>query len=124
MAVANARDNRVDVDLRAGSLDALDADVRFDVVVANLLTHTVLELAAPLVARVRPGGTLIASGIAAERATRVADALEAAGLRAPEVHLRDGWAVLVGRRTDPPTDRAADGDDRAGLAPDPHGGRG
>ena len=64
---------------------------------ANLLTPTLHTLADDLVARVRPGGLLVASGVASERAAGVATALAAAG--APAVRRRDddGWSVLVHR---------------------------
>ena len=105
VARANAVANNVDCDLHIGGVEAAGADETFDVVVANLLTHTVVSLADALVARVAPGGVLVASGIGEERAPRVADALTTAGLDAPTMEVRDGWAVLVGRRPGGGTDR-------------------
>lgn len=99
-AVEVARDNaaRNDVDLTTavGSADAGEGS--FDVVLANLVTDTIVALAPQLVARVRPGGALIASGIADERATRAVTALTTAGLDEPRVVSREGWTALVGRR--------------------------
>lgn len=96
VARANAGSNGVDVDLRVGSVGA--AHGTFDVVVANVLTHTILELAEPLVAAVAPGGHLVTSGIGAERAERVAAALGAAGLVEVTTRVRGDWAVVAGRR--------------------------
>jgi len=79
-----------------------------DVVVANILAGTLIELAPEIVAMLRPGGRLALSGILAERVDDVAAAysgsdLPATGLSAlqgairlsPPV-LRDGWALLHG----------------------------
>lgn len=99
LAVAAARDNAavnvVAVDVRAGSADAVAET--FDVVVANLDTATLAAVATELVARLRPGGTLIASGVSVERAEEAVAALLAAGL---PVTARPGreWVVAVGRR--------------------------
>ena len=95
VAAANARANAVEVDLRTGSIGT--AVGPFDVVVANVLTHTIIELAEQLVAAVAPGGHLVTSGIGAERAGRVVDALAAAGLAAPTVRTRGEWAIVAGR---------------------------
>ena len=66
-----------------------------DVVLANLLTPALRDLAAELVARVRPGGVLVASGVAPERAAGVIDALAAAGAAPVRRRDEDGWSVLV-----------------------------
>ncbi len=92
----NATRNAVTVDARVGSADLVED--AYDIVLANLVTDTVVALADTLVARVRPGGHLIASGIADERRQRVIDALVSAGLESPRIVDRDGWTALVGRR--------------------------
>jgi len=91
----NVAANGVEVDLREGSLEAVDGP--FDVVVANLDTDTHTALAPALVARVRLGGTLVASGVSLARRDEAAVAFERAGL---PVLVRAGreWVVLVGRR--------------------------
>ena len=94
----NAAANGVEV---AARLDSVAGATPADVVLANLLTPTLHALAAPLVAAVRPGGVLVASGVAVERATGVGEALQAAGGvpvgRADE----DGWSMLVHRVEEP-----------------------
>lgn len=96
VAAANAVDNDVTLDLSVGSVGDVDGD--FDVVVANMLTHTIIELAEPLVAAVRPGGHLVTSGIGAERADRVVAALTSAGLDEATTRVRGEWAIVAGRR--------------------------
>lgn len=95
VTVENAARNGLSLDARVGSAD-LD-DRTYDVVLANLVTDTVVALADDLVARVRPGGWLIASGIADDRRERAVDALTTAGLEAPTSVSRDGWTALRGR---------------------------
>lgn len=95
VAAANADANGVTLALAVGSVDAVTGP--YDVVVANVLTHTILDLADQLVAAVAPGGHLITSGIGAERAATVADALGREGLTGVHTTIRGEWAVVTGR---------------------------
>lgn len=95
VARSNAAANEVAVRLAVGSVDL--ALRPFDVVVANLLTQTVVDLAEPLVAALVPGGHLVTSGIGAPRAGVVADALQRAGLVGITTRARGDWAVVEGR---------------------------
>jgi ribosomal protein L11 methyltransferase len=83
----NAARNGVALHTAVGSADAIDGQA--DVVVANLVTDVVVDLAAQLVAATRT--TLIVSGIARERRGRALDALQSHGARTVEVRERDGW---------------------------------
>jgi ribosomal protein L11 methyltransferase len=100
LAVEAARDavgrNGVDVLVVEGSLDVAPGG-RFDVVLANLDTSTLAALATGLVARLRPGGTLIASGVSIEREREAVEAFSAAGLPVLSRRGRE-WVVLSGRR--------------------------
>lgn len=91
----NARRNGLDVRFATGSVE-MAADGAFDVVVANLTTTTIAELAVPLARRLAAGGTLIASGVSNERAAEAAEALSRAEL---DVAITAGteWAVLRGQ---------------------------
>ena len=100
---ANARANGVELAV----LDDLDAvDGRFDAVVANLVAHTIRDLAGALVERLDPGGELVLSGILAGQVEWVMDAFsEFPQCRfEPPVH-RDGWAMLQARRCPKPSNR-------------------
>lgn len=88
----NAAANGVEVVARLGSVTAAQPA---DVVLANLLTPTLHALAEPLVAAVRPGGVLVASGVAVERAAGVVDALRDAGAEPVGRTDEDGWTMLV-----------------------------
>lgn len=96
----NAARNGVSVTARVGSVPL--ATQRADVVVANLITEVIVDLALALVAATAPGGALIVSGIGAERQAEAASALGNAGLEPAEHHERDGWSLLVARRTGMP----------------------
>jgi|DewCreStandDraft_1066081.scaffolds.fasta_scaffold02108_11 ribosomal protein L11 methyltransferase len=70
----------------------------FDLVVANLTTRVILDLAAAMVETLVPEGWLVASGVLEERAALVAGALTAAGLRLGGWLVQDQWVALIGRR--------------------------
>lgn len=105
----NAARNGVTVEVRHGSVEALPR--RADIVVANLVTDVVAQLAGPLVRATTD--LLIASGITVERQDVAMGALAAAGLRIDERRERDGWIALVGHVA-ADDDGLADADD--GLA--------
>ena len=80
-------------------LDTLGPEIGvFDVVVANIIARVIGQLAPALVRATRPGGTLIASGIIAERRTEAEEPLRAAGLRDIRELVDGDWVTLVGRR--------------------------
>jgi ribosomal protein L11 methyltransferase len=79
-ALDNARDNGV-ADRFAANDDAPDADgAVHDVVVANILAGTLIELVRPITNAVAPGGELWLSGILADQERAVLDAYVGAGL--------------------------------------------
>jgi ribosomal protein L11 methyltransferase len=72
-----------------------------DIVVANLTADLHVALAAAEAALVAPGGVLIASGIVAAEAARVADVLRALGLAPSAPDTLDGWACIPACRPRP-----------------------
>lgn len=109
VAAHNCRVNGVEVVVAPGStallLDAL-ADPSgspklagpWDIVLANLLTGVVIDLARDLHDLTVPGGILVASGTSVGRAEAVAEALTRAGFVEMDVRPAVQWAVLVARR--------------------------
>jgi ribosomal protein L11 methyltransferase len=69
-----------------------------DLVVANILAETIMELAPALAAHLLPEGVLIASGIIAERAEAVASCLRENGMSPVERRDDGDWVALVARR--------------------------
>src|SRR5258706_213943 len=68
-----------------------------DVLLANILAGTLIELAAVLAALVKPGGRIALAGILAEQAPAVAQAC-AACFDIREAGRLDGWVLLAGTR--------------------------
>jgi len=68
---------------------------RADIIVANLTAAQITELAPAAAAHLRPGGVFIASGIAADQAAAVRDAVAHAGMTLRESRERDHWVTMV-----------------------------
>jgi ribosomal protein L11 methyltransferase len=97
----NATRNGVErvVRVRRGSLgDAwpfrFEADGRYDIILANLSSRLVQELAEPLVAALRPGDVALVSGIIDAREAACRSALRRAGGRVIESKGWEGWRLL------------------------------
>ena len=67
----------------------------FDLVVANIYTKIILEMASDLVAQVAPQGTMVLSGIMAERAPEVESRLSEEGCTILRTGREGDWAVIV-----------------------------
>ena len=91
---ANARRNRLAQRVvgRLGSVPSGDGP--FDVVLANLIASLLVRLAPNLRAELRPGGTIVASGIFVDREPEVRDAFAAAGLSVAGRSAKGDWIAL------------------------------
>ncbi len=95
----NARANAVAHQIRVLHGSLAEVGEPYDLVVANILAHVIITMAASgLDTRIRRGGTLVASGILEEQADEVAAALTAQGLSVIERRQRDGWVALLARK--------------------------
>ncbi|MHB1133873.1 MAG: 50S ribosomal protein L11 methyltransferase [Chloroflexota bacterium] len=83
--------------VRRGSLPFPSGYPPYDLVLANIIARVIAELAPLLAASLAAGGTLIASGILAERSEEVLAALRAAGLTVLERRQSGDWLALVAR---------------------------
>lgn len=92
VAARNAARNELPLDLRVGSLDVVSKAPPFDVVVANLSSDLVLDLAADFLAVTVPGGLVTVSGIGVERIGMV---LREFGAGLMNVDMEDEWAALT-----------------------------
>ena len=77
---------------RAGSLPSAEAP--FDVIAANLIASILVALAPALAAELRPGGTIVASGIFVDREAEVRAAFESAGLALGDRSTEGDWVAL------------------------------
>jgi ribosomal protein L11 methyltransferase len=96
--LANARRNRLGRRVRAREGSIPTGEPAFDVVLANLIAGVLVPLAAGLRDEVRPGGSLVASGIFVDREAEVRAAFEAAGLVVTERTADGDWIALTCRR--------------------------
>lgn len=96
--LANARRNRLVRRIRAriGSLPS--GEPPFDVVLANLIAGVLVPLAGALHDELRPGGTLLASGIFIDREGEVRSAFEAVGLVLTDRTDEGDWVALTAVR--------------------------
>jgi ribosomal protein L11 methyltransferase len=96
-ARANIRRNRLgtQIEVREGTLTPGMGP--FDLILGNLLTPVLRELAGLLAQALAPQGTLIASGVLAEQGDEVTAAFAAAGLHLVEQASGGDWIVLIAR---------------------------
>jgi len=97
----NAQRNRVDVrvmlpDALSGGLSSHQPALRYQIVVANILSSPLKVLAPMLANRVAQGGHLVLSGVLARQADEVAQAY-APWLKLTVWQQRDGWVCLHGQ---------------------------
>ena len=97
-AMENAERNGVSRRFRVKSGDlAGNVGGRYDIITANIVADAILRLAPALSGLLAPEGLFVASGILAERAGEVQDALEAAGLRRAGLRQKNDWVALLFR---------------------------
>ena len=81
-----------------GTLDDPRAAGPWALMLANILLETIQMLLPEMVARLAPGGRLIASGILGEREDEALLSLAAAGLRPLEVRREGAWIAILAER--------------------------
>ena len=67
----------------------------YDVIVANIVADVIRAMAGLFWQKLRPGGTLIVSGIIGERAEEVRRALEGQGFCLLRRQMQQDWAALT-----------------------------
>lgn len=97
IAVANARRNGVVDTIEVATQSAAERS-GFDIVVANILSGTLIAMAEDIARRVRHGGIVIGSGIEEIEADAVTTAWTAAGLSYERAYRIETWTTLVFRR--------------------------
>lgn len=94
LASQYARANRNAAVFFAGRVAALAADTAFDVVIANALPHELADEMAAIVGAVRPGGTLILSGILLGQANEVREGVFRLGVEEFGDAVAGDWTAL------------------------------
>ncbi len=96
VAKENFERNGVTAEARCGDLLEVVHETA-DVIIANIIADVICMLAAPVKPLVRPGGTFICSGIAAERKDEVVSALNQAGYVSLDVREKGPWCAVAAR---------------------------
>jgi ribosomal protein L11 methyltransferase len=94
----NAAANNVSVDISIHEPETLPA-ITVDIVVANILSGPLLELAPRIARLVQPGGKLVLSGILSDQASALMEKYRAWFNMEP-IATREEWVRLSGQRTD------------------------
>ncbi|OEU68544.1 MAG: ribosomal protein L11 methyltransferase [Desulfovibrio sp. S3730MH75] len=100
-ALENMQNNDVenDITLAVGSADCIDPSLKYDLVVANILSGPLIELSPDVIGRLKENSILILSGILNEQAENVTKAYITKGLPAPEIFIDGEWAGLLWENT-------------------------
>ena len=95
----NARVNDVAHLVRPVHGSLADVSGTYDLVLANILAHVIIDMAnSGLAARVRLGGILVVSGILLEQVAEVRIALDKVGLRVVDQRTNGDWVALVAKK--------------------------
>jgi ribosomal protein L11 methyltransferase len=98
IARANVARNGLQAIVQILEMEEFDTQAReCDLIVANIVANTIIEIAPSAVPRLKPGGIFIACGIVEEHHDLVRDALHVAGLALQETLREDIWVCLITR---------------------------
>lgn len=97
LAVDAARENIAlngikNIEVKEGSISAVDGT--FDVIIANLISSTLIEIAPEVASHLNADGLVILSGMLAGEENMVTDAYRKAGLDLTEKSFDDKWVTL------------------------------
>jgi len=95
----NALRNNVETYITSELPDGLPENMHFDILLANILSGPLIELAPYFATRLKPEGTLILSGILTEQTNKVCQAYNP-WFKFDEPRQRDNWTCLTARRLD------------------------
>jgi ribosomal protein L11 methyltransferase len=94
---ANGLADRIAVE-QGSLITGAEPDIRFDLLIANIIARVIIDLAHALAGALVPGGVLIASGIIDERGPDVDAALRHVGLQIVETRQEGDWLAIIARR--------------------------
>ena len=97
VSAENAARNGVTERISLGLPSLLPPGLSADLVIANILAQPLIQLAPQIMALVKPGGTLILSGMLDNQVAEVSS--HYAGTIDFESHSDDNWAMLAGTKT-------------------------
>lgn|GEM_PF-164496 len=96
-ALENIAANRVGERFQVveGEIASLDPDIKFDLILGNILSSTLQQLAREILMRLNPSGVLILSGIIDYQAPRLAKHYQELGLPKPVELKNQEWSALI-----------------------------
>ena len=95
VAKENITRNNVEVKTAVGDVLELQLESRWDIVVSNIISATLINLAPDAAYALRPGGKWIVSGIITQNWSDVKKAAEKSGFTYIEHREEDGWNAGV-----------------------------
>lgn len=103
MAVSSARSNIALNDLPAEIVIAennllVDVEIEVDIVVANILTHILMELMSDAMRVLRPGGYFISSGIIYDKKEEMITSLEQTGFQIDQINQMGDWITIIAQK--------------------------
>lgn len=99
IARENVRRNSLTDRIHIHEMDVFDVQAQnCDLVVANIIAMTIIELTPSIHDRLKPGGLFIGSGIVEDRLPEVLTALEVNGFQWIETREEEIWRAVVARR--------------------------
>lgn len=100
-AIENAERNAVAGQIRtelAASVEESPFHDQYDLVMANIIARILIDLCPGLVSAVRPGGTLVLSGIIEPREEALREAFESRGMVLQQREQIEDWVAIVYRK--------------------------
>ena len=98
VAVENAEKNNVSDKCKFYTGVASDVEGEYEIVVANILAHVLIEAMPELTPLVKQGGKLILSGIISSKSQDVQDSCIQNGLKIIEVLQEDTWVAIIAEK--------------------------
>ena len=98
--IENAQRNGVDskIDIRIGSMDVVP-EQSFDIVLANIIRNTILDLLDAMLAKVAPKGTILFSGLLTSDREIITQALNERGFTVVTVLQENDWIGMAAARS-------------------------
>ncbi|WP_088809012.1 MULTISPECIES: 50S ribosomal protein L11 methyltransferase [Listeria] len=98
-AQENINQNQVDAIVTLKQNNLLEGlNERVDLIVANILAEVILLFPEDVYQTLKPGGTFIASGIIAEKAEVVREAIVNAGMTIVQTETQGDWVAIIAKR--------------------------
>ncbi|MFZ4619024.1 MAG: 50S ribosomal protein L11 methyltransferase [Bacteroidota bacterium] len=94
--IENAQRNHVEdkIEIRIGSMDVV-TEPSFDIILANIIRNTILDLLDGMLAKVAPNGTILFSGLLTNDRTIIEEALNQRGFNVTVVLQENDWIGMA-----------------------------